>query len=115
MKEDFAGGQGARESLHPVRILFAIFVFSFVSSLFLGAAVAQGNSSLHESGRAAQVRALNNNVLQLHGQLQENASGAGTVRSQAATVLAQRAAALQTLMQREPRAALTFAFSPDLL
>jgi len=115
MKEDFAGGQGAREFLHPVRILFAIFVFSFVSSLFLGAAVAQGNSSLHESGRAAQVRALNNNVLQLHGQLQENASGAGTVRSQAATVLAQRAAALQTLMQREPRAALTFAFSPDLL
>src|SRR5260221_6675619 len=73
------------------------------------------SSSSHESERAAQVRSLNNSVLQLHGQLQENASGAVGVRGQAATVLAQRAAALQAVIQEDPHAALSFAFSPELL
>ena len=73
------------------------------------------SSSSHESERAAQVRALNNSVLQLHGQMQENASGTAGVHSQAAIVLAQRAAALQTLIKQDPHTALTFAFSPELL
>src|SRR5713101_7998263 len=87
--------------------------------LISSSASAQGrastSSSSHESERAAQVRALNNSVLQLHGQMQENASGVAGVRGQAAMVLAQRAAALQALIQEDPHAALTFAFSPELL
>src|SRR5713101_6690178 len=87
--------------------------------LISSSASAQGrastSSSSHESERAAQVRALNNSVLQLHGQMQENASGVAGVRGQAAIVLAQRAAALQALIQEDPHAALTFALSPELL
>src|SRR5258708_21279425 len=82
-------------------------------------AFAQGrgtnSSASHDSERAAQVRTLNNNVLQLHGQMQENASGATGIRGLAAMVLAQRAAALEALIQEDPHAALTFAFSPELL
>jgi M6 family metalloprotease-like protein len=100
----------------------------FASSTIVGAiclllisssASAQGrasnSSSLHESERASQVRALNNSVLQLHGQMQENASAAAGIHSQATIVLAQRAAALQALIQEDPHAALSFAFSPELL
>jgi M6 family metalloprotease-like protein len=106
------GAQGAKEVFFsPLRLLAAIFV----SSLFLSGAFAQGSSLLHESQRAAQVRELNNRVLQLHGQAQENQSAIGAIRSQAATVLAQRSAAIQALMQEDAHAALTFAFSPELL
>src|SRR6266849_456249 len=84
-------------------IITVICLFFSVSG-----ASAQGrastSSSSHESERAAQVRALNNSVLQLHGQMQENASGAAGIRGQAATVLEQRAAALQTLIQEDPHA-----------
>lgn len=109
MKAGLTGAQGALEVIaFPLRLLAAIFVCSLV----LSGVFAQGNS--HESSRAAQVRALNNSALQLHSQAQGNASTAG-LHGQAATVLAQRAAALQQLMQENPHAALTFAFSPDLL
>ena len=112
MRAFSTGTQGALEVLaFPLRLLAAIFVCTSLLSL----AFAQGNSSLHESQRAAQVRALNNSVLQLHGQLQENTASAGAVHGQAATVLAQRAAVLEALIQEDPRAALTFAFSPELL
>lgn len=111
MKAVSTGTQGALEVLpFSLRLLAAIFVCTSL----LSAAFVQGNSSVHESQRSAQVRALNNSVLQLHGQLQENASAAG-VSAQAAIMLAQRAAALQTLIQEDPHAALTFAFSPELL
>src|SRR5262249_46908450 len=114
MSESELGAQGAKEVFHSVRLLAAIFV----SSICLSGISAQGNSAnTHgkESVRAAQMRALNNSVLQLHGQMKENASSAAAIRGQAATVLAQRAAALQTLMQEDPHAAVTFAFAPDLL
>jgi M6 family metalloprotease-like protein len=115
MRKNLAGAQGAQKvRLFPLRLLAAIFV----SSVLLSGLSAQGNSAnshRKESERAAQVRALNNSVLQLHGQMQENASSAGTVRGQASTVLGQRAAALQTLMQEDAHGALTFAFSPELL
>lgn len=107
--------QRAKEvSQTAVRLLAAIFV----SSLFLSALSAQGNSTASpgkESERAAHVRALNNSVLQLHEQLQGSQSGSGGVRGQAAGVLSRRAAALQALIQENPRAALSFAFSPELL
>ena len=109
------GAQGAQKALLTLlRLLAAIFV----SSVLLSGASAQANSTNShgkESERAAQVRALNNSALQLHGQMQENASSAAAIRGQAATVLAQRAAALQALMQEDAHAALTFAFSPELL
>jgi hypothetical protein len=53
--------------------------------------------------------------LQLHGQVQRDSSAAPSLANDAATVLAQRAAALQALIQENPRAALSFAFSPELL
>lgn len=94
-------------------------IAAICSLLISTSAFAQGHGansgSSHESERAAQVRALNNSVLQLHGQMQENASGAVSIRGQAATALAQRAAALEGLIQEDPRAALSFAFSPELL
>jgi M6 family metalloprotease-like protein len=100
---------------------FPIFVTQFVVLIltFTGRTCAQspahGNSPAQESALAAQVRALNNSVLQLHGQLQESQTGAAGIRSQAATVLAQRAAKLAALIEENPRAALSFAFSPELL
>ena len=95
--------------------IIAVICLFFSVSAAPAQAGASTSGSSHESARAAQVRALNNAVLQLHGQMQENASGAAGARSQAAVVLAQRAAALQTLIKEEPHAALTFAFSPELL
>ena len=112
MRKSFTGAQGAREFFYSsAGILSAIFI----CNLSLSGASAQGNSASHESQRAAQVRALNNSVLQLHGQFQENPSGSDVVRGQAAQVFARRAAALQALIQEDPHAALTFAFSPELL
>jgi len=115
MKEWFTGAQGAKEVfLSPFRLLTAILVFNILA----GGLFAQGNSSSshsRDSGHGAQVRALNNSVLQLHGQMQENSSSAAVVRGQAATVLAQRAAALRALMQEDPHAALSFSFSAELL
>jgi M6 family metalloprotease-like protein len=100
---------------------FPIFVTQFVVLIltFTGRTCAQspahGNSPAQESALAAQVRALNNSILQLHGQLQESQTGAAGIRSQAAIVLAQRAASLAALIEENPRAALAFAFSPELL
>jgi len=115
MKESLSGAQGAQNaSFSPLRLLAAIVV----SSVCLTGLSAQGNSANSpgkESERAAQVRALNNSALQLHGQLQENDSKAASIRGQAGRILAQRAAALQALIQDDAHAALAFAFSPELL
>src|SRR5438876_2501318 len=115
MRKFSTGARGFKN--FPVFVSSAIIVviclfFSVSGASAQGRAATSGSS--HESEKAAQVRALNNSVLQLHGQVQQNASGVAGV-GQAATVLAQRAAALQTLIQEDPHAALTFAFSPELL
>jgi hypothetical protein len=69
-----------------------------------------------ESPRAAQTRTLNNNLLLLHSQMQAaSPSEVYFIRDQAAPLIAQRAAALTALIEENPRAALTFAFSPELL
>src|SRR5438552_5013996 len=111
--------KGAQGKKNLPALATSTIIAAICSLLISSSAFAQGrgsnSSSSHESERAAQVRALNNSVLQLHGQMQENASGAAATRGQAATVLAQRAAALQALIQEDPHAALTFAFSPELL
>lgn len=65
---------------------------------------------------AAHMRSLNNSLVHLHGQMQQaDANSAQTLRGQAAIVISQRAAALSQLIQHDPHAALSFAFSPDLL
>jgi hypothetical protein len=96
-------------------ILAVICLFAGATSARTQGRTANANASSYESDRAAQVRALNNSVLQLHGQVQRDSSAAASLANDAATVLAQRAAALQSLIQENPRAALSFAFSPDLL
>ncbi len=80
---------------------------------------AQGNRAAApgtESPAAAHMRSLNYAVLQLHGQMQRAAPHEeGLLRSQAATALAERAAALSDLIENNPYDALSFAFSPELL
>lgn len=95
-------------------------VLSLILTIQVVSALAQGNAAngpvLPEAALAARVRALNNSVLQLHGQMQDaSPNGADAIRGQAGPVLAQRAAALTRLIQTDPHAALTFAFSPELL
>src|ERR1700722_9302499 len=96
-------------------IFSLICLFSAANGASAQGAPASANGSPHESERAAQVRALNNSILQLHGQVQRDASAAPSLANEAATAFAQRAAALQGLIQENPRAALSFAFSPNLL
>ena len=83
-------------------------VLSFIWSASL--LCAQGNSE------AAHVRSLNNNLLQLHGQLQAaNASQGASLRSLASAVIAERFAALQSLIALDPSEALQLAFDDNLL
>jgi hypothetical protein len=95
---------------------FMIAAIAFVIFGFLGTSAAlaqsghQQGQNLPESAKAAQVRPLNNALLQLHGQIQEGSpSDASGLRSQAAPVIAERAAALKSLIEENPRAALSFA------
>ncbi len=71
---------------------------------------AQGNSE------AAHLRQLNNTLLHLHGQINaaENSNG-NSLHSQASAVIAERFAALQSLIQLDPMAALEVAFDSRLL
>src|SRR5260370_31425420 len=94
---------------------FVVLIFAFASCTF-AQSLGHGNSPTHQSALAARVRALNNSLLQLHGQMQEaSQNGMAWVRGQAATVIAERAGALTTLIQQEPHTPLSFAFSPEML
>jgi len=65
---------------------------------------------------AARARALNNALLNLHGQMQRaTPNEAALLHSQAVNVIAERAAALSALIQQDARQGLSFAFSPELL
>src|SRR6266849_6933566 len=80
------------------------------------AGLAQANSTNTDRPAAARMRALNNSLLNLHGQMQAaGSSDVRNLRGQAATLIAERAAALAELIQNDPHAALTFALSPELL
>ena len=69
-----------------------------------------------ENRTAARMRALNNSVLKIHEQMQQaGPASAPSLRGQASTVLGQRAAVLQKLIENDPHAALTFAFSDELI
>lgn len=89
----------------------------FISGLSLTAhAAPQPANPQSSSAQAAQARGLNNALLRLHAQMQQASEGeVAGLRRQAATVIAQRAATLGRLIQTDPHAALSFAFSPELL
>src|SRR5713101_4973463 len=100
MKSRKTRARGSRRFLRSItlaNLLLAVF-----AAVPTGVLAQGGHAS--ESAQAAQVRALNNSVLQLHGQMQENASGAAWIRGQAAAVIAQRAAALTALIEKDPHA-----------
>ena len=82
--------------------------------MLLGSSFAFTQNS--DTPAAARMRALNNSLLSLHGQMQKADANSGrNLRSQAATVINERATVLSNLIQNNPRAALTFSFSPELL
>ncbi len=86
--------------------------------ILLGGAptLAQTGPRHTETPAASRMRVLNNSLLRLHGQMQQaGPNDVALLRSQAANVIAQRAAALSKLIENDPRAALSFAFSPELL
>lgn len=94
------------------RIYRAVFLTALV---LVGTGFTQTPSSSSEGPAAARVRALNNSLLALHGRMQaEGPNDSALLHSQAAPVIAQRAAALAALMQQDAHTALTFAFSPEL-
>ena len=69
-----------------------------------------------ENPAAARMRALNNALLGIHGQMQRaTPNEAALLHSQAATVIEERAAALSALIEQDARQGLSFAFSPELL
>ena len=92
-------------------------IFQAISLLlFLSARLKAQDQLPKESPSAVRIRALNNSLLQFHGRMQQSAGGdTAPIRSEAAIVIAQRAAALSALIQEDPHAALSFAFSPELL
>src|SRR5450759_2448742 len=80
--------------------------------LILGASVAQAQTDSAAGG----IRGLNNQVLRLHGEMQRgDARTAAELRRQASSAIAQRAAEMSALIEKDPAQALSMAFSPDLL
>src|SRR5438067_13022321 len=69
-----------------------------------------------EPEKVAQTRNLNASLLQLHQAIQDaDASEAPALRERAAAVIERRAARLAALIEENPAAALSMAFSPELL
>jgi hypothetical protein len=98
------------------RIYCRVLLMAVAMLLGSSAGLAQTNSTNADRPAAARMRALNNSLLNLHGQMQAaGRSDVRNLRSQASTVIAERAAALAGLIQSDPHAALTFALSPELL
>jgi M6 family metalloprotease-like protein len=86
-----------------------VLIFAY-GATFLHGQDGQGNS------QEARLRSLNNNILNLHGQLRAaSASQGNSLHSQASGVIAERFAALQALIQQDPAKALELAFDADLL
>src|SRR6266849_9863352 len=98
------------------RIYCSLFILGLLILLSATSGVAQDGAGATESSTAAHVRSLNNALMRIHGQMQQAGShDVALLRGQAATVIGQRAAALSKLIETNPRAALSFAFSPELL
>src|SRR4051794_19675821 len=80
----------------------------FVTTLLINV----GSVNAQQQGLAERLRALNNNLLQLHGRAQDApANSLAEIHSQAATVMQDRSTALQALIRQSPKDALALAFS----
>ena len=89
---------------------------SVAAIFFLSGIAAPAQQPITDSPSGGRARALNNSLLNLHAQMQQaDVHNARTLQGQAAYLIAQRSAALATLIQQNPQEALTFAFSPELL
>jgi M6 family metalloprotease-like protein len=87
------------------------FFFTAVIALSIAALPAQNMSTAGE-----RMRELNNELLRIHGDMQQISPDQWeALREEAAPVLEQRFAALSEMIQRKPREALKFAFSPELV
>src|SRR5215467_10599785 len=97
----------------PSNSLLAVLVFAVV--LVLQAQEVNSPTGHVESAAAVQLRALNNKLLHIHGQMQQLAPGQWRpFRDEAAPVITQRFQALSAMIQQNTGLALSFAFSPDL-
>ena len=97
------------------RISCNIFLFAVVALVGIAPARVYANPPT-DSPAAARMRALNNSLMTLHGRMQQaDANSARTLHRQATAVIAERATTLANLIQNDPHAALTFAFSSELL
>jgi M6 family metalloprotease-like protein len=111
-----AKGIPMKKRICPPRIYGSIFVLGLLISLSATFSAAQTGPQNTEPPAAARMRVLNNSLLRLHGQMQQaGPNDVALLRNQAANVIAQRAAALSKLIQSDAHAALSFAFSPELL
>src|ERR1041384_7197196 len=90
--------------------------FVQLSALFLTALAEIYQTASAQPGLAERVRALNNNLLQLHGRAQDApASSIADLRRQAAGVMQERSAALEALMRQNSADARALAFSRGTL
>jgi M6 family metalloprotease-like protein len=87
-------------------------------SFFFSAAIALSIAALpaeNTNPAGQRVRQLNNDLLRIHGYMQQIAPDQWeALREEAAPVLEQRFAALSEMIQRDPSEALKYAFSPEL-
>ena len=76
-----------------------------------------GQQNQQNSGLGAQARDLNNQLLAVFARLQNPRPGEtpAAIRSQGESILGQRVAVLEALIEENPKLALSFAFSSDIL
>src|SRR4051794_40580159 len=78
----------------------------------LGLAV---NVGAQTKSRVSGLRELNNKILRVHEQMQQaSPAQAEAIRTEARTAIAERASALNAVMEENPAEAMSFAFSPEL-
>src|SRR5438105_4559431 len=85
--------------------------------LFLGSVFLSGISGFAaEPEKVTQTRSLNSSLLQLHEAIQNaDVLEAQALRSRAEVLIERRAAQLSALIEENPAAALSMAFSPELI
>src|SRR5262245_25959393 len=99
---------------------FSVVLSSLLLVSFTTVVSAQENEQITTVKR---VRSLNNDILRVHEliretgrkQVQARSAQGVELRSQAASVLRERAAALSKLMEENPQQAMLMAFSPELV
>src|SRR5262245_31923712 len=95
------------------------FAKTIFVALLLVTSLTQGPVTVAQQGRGLgrQTRDLNNELLGTFARLRNLPPGntPAAIRSQAESIIGQRAAVLEALIEEDPGEALSLAFSPDLL